>query len=124
MKKIKIIYWFTTILIFLFEGVMPALTFNSELAVEGIKHLGYPDYFRVYISLFKVIGALALITPLVKGRVKEWAYAGFGFVFISAFVSHWAVDGFNGQTVFPIIVFGVLAISYTCYHKLNSPVLV
>lgn len=124
MKKIKIIYWFTTILIFLFEGVMPALTFNSELAVEGIKHLGYPDYFRVYLSLFKVIGALALITPLVKGRVKEWAYAGFGFVFISAFVSHWAVDGFNGQTFFPIIVFAVLTLSYTCYHKLNSPVLV
>lgn len=124
MEKIKIIYWFATILIFLFEGVMPALTFNSELAVEGIKHLGYPDYFRVYLSLFKVIGALALITPLVNGRVKEWAYAGFGFVFISAFVSHWAVDGFNGQTVFPIIVFAFLALSYTCYHKLNPPALV
>ncbi len=120
MKKIKIIYWTTTILIFLFEGVMPALTSNTQIAIDGIKHLGYPDYFRVLLTVFKVSGALALIIPQIKGNVKEWAYAGFSFVFISAFVSHWAVDGFNGQTIFPLIVFGILAVSYNCYHKLNS----
>jgi hypothetical protein len=122
MKKLKILYWITTVLIFLFEGVLPALTSNTQLAIEGINHLGYPDYFRVLLTVFKVSGALALIIPAVKGRVKEWAYAGFGFVFISAFVSHWAVDGFSGQTIFPLVVFGILTVSYNCYHKINASV--
>ena len=117
-RTTKIIYWATTGIIFLFEGVMPALTSHTDLAVEGIRHLGYPDYFRVMLTVFKVVGALALILPFVKGRVKEWAYAGFGITMIAAFISHWAVDGFNGQTIFPLFIFAVLAISYIYYHRL------
>jgi hypothetical protein len=117
-KATKIIYWASTGIIFLFEGVMPALTSHTDLAVEGIRHLGYPDYFRVMLTVFKVAGALALVLPFVKGRFKEWAYAGFGITMIAAFVSHWAVDGFNGQTFFPLIVFGILITSYLHYHKL------
>ncbi len=118
MKKISIVYWASTLIIFLFEGVMPALTSHTELAVEGIRHLGYPDYFRVMLTVFKVAGSLALILPFVKGRYKEWAYAGFGFTMISAFVSHWAVDGWNGQTLFPMIIFAILVTSYLAYHKM------
>ena len=73
-KTTKIIFWTTTIIIFLMEGVLPALTGNSELAKEGIRHLGYPDYFRIELTVFKVIGALVLILPMVAGRYKEWAY--------------------------------------------------
>lgn len=58
MKATKIIYLTTTVLIFLFEGVMPALTSNTEVAKEGIRHLGYPDYFRNIFTVFKVLGAL------------------------------------------------------------------
>lgn len=119
-KSTKITYWITTGIIFLFEGLMPALTSHTDLAVEGIRHLGYPDYFRVLLTFFKVAGALALIIPFIKNPFKEWAYAGFGITMISAFVSHAAVDGINGQTFFPLIIFGILAISYRCYHKIYS----
>ena len=119
-KTTKIIYWTTTSIIFLFEGVMPALTSHTDLAIEGIRHLGYPDYFRVMLTVFKVVGALALILPFVSGRLKEWAYAGFGITMISAFVSHWAVDGFSGQTIFPLFVFAILSLSYIYYHKLSK----
>jgi hypothetical protein len=85
--------------------------------VEGIRHLGYPDYFRVLLTVFKVAGALALLLPFVKGRVKEWAYAGFAFTILSAFISHWAVDGFSGQTLFPLVVFAILVVSYVSYGK-------
>ncbi len=118
LKTTKIIYWTTTGLIVLWEGVMPALTSHTELAVEGIRHLGYPDYFRVMLTVFKVAGALALVLPFVNSRVKEWAYAGFGFTMISAFVSHWAVDGLHFQTLLPLIVFAILVTSYRYYHKL------
>ena len=32
MKSTKIIFWTCTILIVLFEGLLPALTFNTEIA--------------------------------------------------------------------------------------------
>ena len=120
-RTTKITYWATTAVIFLFEGVVPALTSNSELAKEGIRHLGYPDYFRVLLAVFKVIGALVLILPFIKGRVKEWAYAGFGITMISASVSHGMVDGFSGQMCFPLLIFAILVISYICYHKIVDP---
>ncbi len=117
MKKTNIIYWSTTMLIFLFEGVLPALTSQTEMAKEGISHLGYPAYFGVMIAVFKVAGALALIVPQVPKRIKEWAYAGFTFDFIAASVSHTAVDGFGGQAIFPLVVLGILAVSYIYYYK-------
>ena len=117
-RTTRVIYWTTTIILFLFDGVLPALTSHTEMAVEGIRHLGYPDYFRVMLTVFKILGALALVLPFVKGRFKEWAYAGFAFNFISAFVSHWVVDGINGETIFPLIILAILMVSYLTYHKL------
>jgi len=122
MKTTKITYWTATIIIFLLDGLMPALTSNTELAKQGISHLGYPDYFRVLLTVFKIIGAILLIVPAVKGRIKEWAYAGFSFNFVSAAVSHWVVDGFDGQVIFPIVAFAILAVSYISYTRLNSKV--
>jgi hypothetical protein len=98
---------------------MPALTSHTELAKQGIAHLGYPDYFRVQLTVFKIIGGLLLVLPFVPSRYKEWAYAGFGISFISAFIGHAVVDGLgNGQTLFPLVIFGILAVSYAYYHKL------
>ncbi|MEC7263089.1 MAG: DoxX family protein [Bacteroidota bacterium] len=118
-KTNKIIFWTTTVIIFLMEGVMPALTSQTELAKEGIRHLGYPDYFGNALVVFKVLGALALIIPQVSKRIKEWAYAGFAFDFIFASISHFAVDGMNFQSFFPLIFLGILMASYFSYHKLN-----
>ena len=120
MKKEKIIYWTATTIIALFEGLMPALTSQSELAKEGIRHLGYPQYFGNALVIFKVTGVLALIIPKIPKRIKEWAYAGFAFDFIFASISHGVVDGINFQTFFPLLVLGILAVSYVYYHKLDS----
>lgn len=120
MKKNKTRYWIFTSLIVLFEGVMPALTSNSELAKQGISHLGYPDYFRVLLTFFKVSGALILIFPFFKGRIKEWAYAGFTFNFMSAFVSHTVVDGLGAEAVFPLVALLILAGSYFYYNKIKN----
>jgi len=120
MKKEKIFYWTATMLIVLFEGLVPALTSQTELAKEGIKHLQYPEYFGNALVVFKVLGAIILIIPQIPKRIKEWAYAGFTFDFIFASISHGAVDGVNGQTFFPLIVLAVLAVSYHYYHKLND----
>jgi hypothetical protein len=119
MKKEKIIYWTATTIIALLEGVMPALTSQTEMAKEGVRHLGYPEYFGNTLVIFKILGVLILVIPQVPKRVKEWAYAGFAFDFIFASISHGAVDGINAQTFFPMVILGILAVSYIYYHKLN-----
>jgi len=94
---------------------------KSLMAKQGISSLGYPDYFRIALTIFKVVGGLVLILPFFKGRIKEWAYAGFTFDFVFASISLFAVKGLTGEGFFPLIVLAVLAASYYCYHKLQSP---
>lgn len=117
----KTTYWIATILLFLFEGLMPALTGHTELAVQGILHLGYPDYFGPHLNIMKVMGATAILLPMVKGRLKEWAYAGLFFDFVWAFISHGMVDGFgHPQTWFVLAPTVIWAVSYITYHKLQA----
>jgi hypothetical protein len=120
MIKEKIIYWTTTSIIFLMEGVLPALTSQTDLAKEGIRHLEYPTYFGNALVVFKVLGALVLIVPYVPKYIKEWAYAGFGFVFLFAAISHFVIDGLDFQSFMPLIFLVILIISYRYYHKLYS----
>ncbi|MEA5403660.1 DoxX family protein [Arcicella sp. DC2W] len=120
MKTTKITFWISTSLIFLFMGVMPALTGHTEMAKEGTKHLGYPQYFGMALNIFKIAGSLALVIPQVPKTLKEWAYAGFVFDIIFATISLWAVDGFNAMLLMPVLVMTILLVSYFSYHKLQS----
>lgn len=119
-RTTKILYWITTAIIFIFEGLIPAFTSHTQLAVDGVRHLGYPDYFRVMLTVFKVLGALVLILPFFRGAIKEWAYAGFTFTMIAAAVSHGAVDGVDGQSFFPLIVLAILLCSYYFYKRIQK----
>ncbi len=99
---------------------MPALFSQQKESIEGFTHLGYPVYFVTILTVFKILGALALIISQVASRIKEWAYAGFTFDFICASISYMVVDGFGFFAVFPLIVLAVLAVSYICYHKIKD----
>lgn len=120
MKKYKIAFWITTAIIFLMEGIVPIATTHSAATIQGIVSLGYPVYFVTMLAVFKLLGGLALIIPQVPGQVKEWAYAGFGIDFISAFVSIWVVMGFGAFLLLPVIAIILLKISYFSYHKLHK----
>ena len=120
MKKAKIVFWITTTLLFIFEGVLPAFTGHSEIAIQGITSLGYPLYFVTIITVFKVLGSLALIIPKVPARVKEWAYAGFGIDFICAFISLSVVTGFGVSLLIPVVAMILLVLSYVNYHKMKN----
>lgn len=97
---------------------MPALTGHTEMARQGILHLGYPEYFLTLLNIFKILGAITLILPQFPKRLKEWAYAGFTFDFIFASLSIFFVDGFGAAVFFPLITLTVLMISYFSYHQL------
>jgi hypothetical protein len=117
MNKTRLFYWIATGIIFLFEGVMPALTGHTEMAKAGVAHLGYPDYFRVFLNIMKVAGALVIILPMAPARLKEWAYAGFTFSLLAATFSHYMVDGPDAQTFFPLVILIILLTSYVTFQK-------
>ena len=119
MKKDKIIFWSATTILFLFQGVMPALTSHTEMAREGIRQLGYPAYFGTMLSIFKIAGAVVLMFPQFPKRLREWAYAGFAFDFISACVSNSVVYGLGSEAVSPLIALLILGVSYIYYHRLH-----
>jgi uncharacterized membrane protein YphA (DoxX/SURF4 family) len=120
MKTTKIVFWISTGLIFLFEGVMPALTGHTEMAKQGVAHLGYPDYFRIYVNVWKILGSLAVIIPMMPDRIKEWAYFGLFLTAFSAIVSYCAVDGCKFEAFIPLVAIAILSVSYISYQKLKT----
>ncbi len=122
MQKNRIIFWAAT---GLFSAMMLMGAFNyftNPAMVEGFKHLGFPDYFRVELGIAKILGALALLIPQVPVRVKEWAYAGFGFVLISAVLAHLSVGDPVSGTIAIFVGFLFLTISYIYRGKLTATV--
>jgi hypothetical protein len=60
---------------------------------EAFAHLGVPAYFRVELSVAKLLGIAVLLAP-APARLKGWAYAGFAIDLGSAIIAHLAVgDG-------------------------------
>ena len=119
MRKNKIIFWVVTILLVLWEGVMPLGTvlFAPEYVTAGTKPLGYPDYFAYALIYCKVLGVIAISMPKVQGKLKEWAYAGLTFNLIFAFISHACVDKNISFMLMPLVVLALLAVSYSYNNK-------
>jgi hypothetical protein len=120
MKMNKIIFWVATTIIILWEGAMPlgTMLFAPEYVNAGTKPLGYPDYFAYALIICKVLGVLAISLPKISSRLKEWAYAGLTFNLIFAFISHAYVDKNIGFMLMPLVVLGILAVSYIYNNKI------
>ena len=122
MKKNRIIFWVATTIIILWEGVMPlsSLIFAPEQATIGTRPLGYPDYFAYALIVCKALGVLAISLPGVPAKLREWAYAGLSFNLIFAFISHACVDKNIGFMLMPLVVLGILAVSYVYGNKIRA----
>src|SRR3981081_1405827 len=107
----KIIYWVSTGLVAalsLFAGF--AYLSGSPQAVQGFAHVGYPQQLRIILGIAKPLGAIVLLVPGLP-KLKESAYAGFTFAWISAFVAHYlAKDG--PKAFMPLVMLLLLGISY------------
>lgn len=122
MKKNKILFWTATIILLLWEGIMPLSTilFAPQYVTVGTKALGYPDYFAYALIMCKVLGVIAITFPQFPPKLKEWAYAGLTFNLVFAVISHAVVDGNIGYMILPIVVMGLLAISYVNKDKITN----
>jgi hypothetical protein len=117
MKKNKIFYWVVTGLIAAFMAftAIPDILMSPD-AVKFIKHLGYPEYFVLFIGVAKLLGSIAILVPGFP-RIKEWAYAGLAYDLIAATYSVIATEGFQISIAFILLPVILLWLSYHLYHK-------
>lgn len=118
MNKNKIIYWTTTGIISVMMLFSAFGYFTNADMKAAFVHLGFPDYFRIELGVFKVLGTLALILPVISAKIKSFAYFGFALTFISAFIAHTASGDPIAVAAAPIIFLVILGISYYYQDKI------
>lgn len=118
MKKINLVYWISTVLFagFMIFTAVPAVMLTKEAVAFMKDHLGYPNYFTVFLNSAKILGSLVILVPGFN-RIKEWAYAGLFFDLVGAVYSILSVDGFQPGIFVIALPLVVGAISYFSWRK-------
>lgn len=100
--------------------IFSAYSYVTDPAIaEAFTYMGFPSFFRIELAFAKLIGAIVLILPLTR-KIKEWTYAGFAIVFISAFISH-SVSGHPfSASLMPLIFLALLIVSYVTFNNLGA----
>jgi hypothetical protein len=118
-KTQTIVYWAVTTLFCLQMSFTAYAQLTLPAVAEAFNHLGFPAYFRVELSLAKLLGVALLLAP-TPARLKDWAYAGFAINIASALIAHVSVGdgpeawGFAAAT-------GVLwGLSYFLWRRLQA----
>ena len=118
MKTKKILYWAATIglsIAMLASAIMTLA--NPDHTIKEFMELGYPSYLPQYISIAKLFGVITLLYNQFKNLV-EWAYAGFFFDFLLAFLAHYMVA--DNQHWMVLVPMGLLLISYFLKNSVRS----
>ena len=79
-----------------------------------------PDYFRIELTVFKIVGLIVLLVPQFPIKMKEWAYAGFGITLISACIAHYNTGESLLRSLDPIIFLIILTVSNIYLYKIGN----
>jgi hypothetical protein len=89
-KRNKIIYWIATLWLSLgMASTAIVQLLKTKVEVDRMELLGYPVYLLTILSIWKILGVVAVLVPKFP-LLKEWAYAGFFFAMSGAVFSHFA----------------------------------
>ena len=122
-SKATAIYWAATGIV-CSVMVFSAINFNLNNPLGpmkgGFAHLGFPNYFKIELTVAKVLGVLALLIPSVPPKIKEFAYFGFAITLISAGIAHLASGDGILFVIDPLMFLGVLIVSYLYFGKIRG----
>ncbi len=118
--KQKVIYWVSTGVFSLMMLFAAYNYFTDEMVKGAFVHLGFPDYFRVELAVAKLLGAAALLIPIVPRAFKHFAYAGFTINLVSAVIAHLSLGDPMSAWMPPLVFLGVLVGSFVSYQKLSA----
>lgn len=119
MKGIKSVYWISTGLFSLIMLVTAWSYLASGQMKAAFSSLASSGYFSTELAVAKFAGVIGLLLPVVKGRVKEWVYAGFTITLCSGVVTRYAMGHADGAFILPLIMLIILTVSYITYCRLN-----
>jgi hypothetical protein len=95
-KATTILFWIFTAL-FCLEMCFTAYYELLPQGAQAFTRLGFSNsYFRLELSLAKLVGVAVLLVPVLRARrvifvMKEWAYAGFAINLVSAVIAHLSI---------------------------------
>lgn len=117
-RTIGILYWIFTSLFGLsvFAGAMMYLLKHEQMVGE-FQELGYPEYLVVVLAVFKLLGLFAFFQNRFP-KLKIWAYAGFTFNLLMAFIAHVMV--MDNEILNPVIVMFFIGMAFYFDVKKNS----
>jgi len=123
MKKEQAIYRTATAIVCAVM-VFSAVNFNLENPVGPMKgafvHLGFPDYFRIELTVAKTLGVLALVMPGIPSKAREFAYTGFAITLVSASIAHFSSGDSMMFVIDPLLFLGALIVSYVYFTKITG----
>jgi len=84
----NVIYWVSTTLVSAMLILSALSYFFHQNTIDGVRELGFPDFFRIQLAVLKLIAIVVLLLPFFSLQVKEWAYVGVALFYITAIVAH------------------------------------
>jgi DoxX-like family len=119
-KATKILFW-TFSALFCLEMSFTAYYELLPQGAQAFTRLGFhSSYFRLELSLAKLVGVAILLFPMVPSRLKEWAYAGFAINLVSAIIAHLSISD-RPLAFVPSTLTSVLwAASYFFWRRLEA----
>ncbi len=114
----KTIYWVSTLLVSSMLAVSAYTYVFHQATIDGVRELGFPDFFRMQLAILKVLAIAVLLVPHVPIQFKEWAYAGVGLFFLTAIIAHTAHRDPIGLSLISVFFLAVLAVSNIYLHRI------
>ena len=118
MKTNRSVYWVITGLISFF--MLFSAYYSGTHKIE-FANLGFPNYFRIELTVAKIFGALLLLIPQVPAKIREWIYVSFAIVLISAAIAKYMNGYPMSGVVEPASVFLIMAGSVFYLNRIGSP---
>src|SRR6476620_5158750 len=118
-KGIVIGFWIVTALFCLQSSFTAYAQLRLPQVAAAFTHLGFPAYFRVELSLAKLLGVALIVAP-APSRLTEWVYAGFAIELASSPITPFAVgDGVQAWS-WPAMTAVLWALSYVFWRRLQA----
>ena len=118
-KPVVIGFWIATALFCLQMSLTAYAQLRLPQVAEAFTHLGFPAYFRVELSLAKLLGVALLLAP-VPARLKEWAYAGFAIDLASAVIAHLSMGHGPQEWGWAVATLVLWGLSYRLWRRLQA----
>ncbi len=119
-KHVRLIYWVSTLFLALvgLAGIFNILMIDQLVQVN--RSLGLPDYFMPFFGVVKVVGAITILVPALRG-FQQAAYFGFIFYFIGATYTLMATHSGLGKWGVTLLILAAAGVSYWAWQQLFQP---